>query len=226
MTINISLSVVKLSVPNDYINNINRRLRYSNLSISESVMNAFKSIPRHLFVDSHHVRTSYQDTPLPIKSGQTISAPHMYAMTLSEELNAPRKHMDILEIGTGSGYGVALLAHLVRPKIVYSIERHASLFEFAKNNLKNAGITNVELILGDGTLGISHMSFDRIIVTAVGPKIPNPLIEQLKENGKMIIPLQVGSEQWLSVISKDNGKIVIDKKFRVRFVKLIGKEGF
>jgi protein-L-isoaspartate(D-aspartate) O-methyltransferase len=152
----------------------------------------------------------------------------MYAMMLSEELTSLRKGMDVLEIGTGSGYGAALVAFIVNPGMVYSIERHEKLVEFAKENISQLDLKNIEIMHGDGTLGITGKKFDRIIVTAAGPKIPEALIKQLKQDGKLIMPLEeTRGWQWLiSAHWEDEGKLRIHKEFQVRFVPLVGKHGF
>lgn len=201
------------------------RVRHTNLTLAPIVIEALSQVPRHFFVSGPKSR-AYQDTPLPIKRGQTISAPHMYAMMLSEEICKPRPGMKILEVGTGSGYGAALLAYIVRPQTLYSIERIPELVEFANQNLSKTSLENIEVVLGDGTLGLQGHKFDRILVTAAGPKVPESLLHQLESDGKIIIPIESRFEQWLCVVTYDGEKANIDKKFRVRFVPLVGREGF
>jgi protein-L-isoaspartate(D-aspartate) O-methyltransferase len=198
---------------------------YNNLHLSDRAWDAFRKIPRSYFVGGRG--EPYKDYPLPIPAGQTISAPHMYAMMLSEELIALKQGMDVLEIGTGSGYGAALLAYIVDPGNVYSIERHDKLVKFARENIAKLDLDNIEIIHGDGTLGVPGKMFDRILVTAAGPKIPPTLIEQLKKDGKLIMPLEENrGYQWLITAQWKGKKFVTKKEFQVRFVPLVGQHGF
>jgi protein-L-isoaspartate(D-aspartate) O-methyltransferase len=159
-----------IPVPKNFLENIQRRVQAVNLTISDSVFAAFKKVPREYFVREGDKNNAYIDSPLAIDAGQTISAPHMYAMMLAQELLNPLENMSVLEIGSGSGYGAALLGKIVYPGKVISIERHESLVGFAKQNLLKLGLENVDIRLGDGTLGCPGQKFDRIIVTATGPK--------------------------------------------------------
>jgi len=196
-----------------------------NLHLNAHVLNAFRLIPRELFVQEQDKKYAYKDTPLAIPMNQTISAIHMYGIMLSVELCDPQPGINVLEIGTGSGYGAALLAKSVEPDIVISIERHKPLVEYSRNNLKVCGIQNVEIIHGDGTLGIPGKKFDRILVTATGKKIPEPLIKQLKPDGWMIIPLLVNYNEWLCKVYLDeNNELQQELLMQVRFVPLIGSE--
>ncbi|BAD84240.1 protein-L-isoaspartate carboxylmethyltransferase, flame shift [Thermococcus kodakarensis KOD1] len=148
---------------------------------SEAVRRAFLKYPRYLFVEDRYKKYAHVDEPLPIPSGQTISAPHMVAIML--ELADLKPGMNVLEIGTGSGWNAALISELVKTD-VYTIERIPELVEFARRNLERAGVKNVHVILGDGTKGFPPKApYDRIIVTAGAPDIPRPLVEQLKQGG-------------------------------------------
>ena len=195
---------------------------------SEKVKRAFLRVPRYKFVLERYKEYAHIDEPLPIPAGQTISAPHMVAIML--ELAELKEGMNLLEVGTGSGWNAALIYELVRQD-VYTIERIPELAEFAKRNLKRAGYKNkVHVIVGDGTKGFPPKApYDRIIVTAGAPKVPEPLIEQLKVGGKILIP--VGSyhlwQELLEVIkiSEDN-KIKIKNHGGVAFVPLIGEHGW
>lgn len=195
---------------------------------SEKVKRAFLRVPRYKFVLERYKEYAHVDEPLPIPAGQTISAPHMVAIML--ELAELKEGMNLLEVGTGSGWNAALIYELVRQD-VYTIERIPELAEFAKRNLKRAGYKNkVHVIVGDGTKGFPPKApYDRIIVTAGAPKVPEPLIEQLKVGGKILIP--VGSyhlwQELLEVIkiSEDN-KIKIKNHGGVAFVPLIGEHGW
>lgn len=195
---------------------------------SEKVKRAFLRVPRYKFVPERYKEYAHIDEPLPIPAGQTISAPHMVAIML--ELAELEEGMNILEVGTGSGWNAALIYELVR-RDVYTIERIPELAEFAKRNLERAGYKDkVHVLIGDGTRGFpAKAPYDRIIVTAGAPKVPKPLIEQLKVGGKILIP--VGSyhlwQELLEVIkiSKDN-KVKIKNHGGVAFVPLIGEHGW
>ena len=194
--------------------------------IGEKVLDAMLRIPRHLFVPTQLRGDAYVDMPLPIEHGQTISAPHMVAIMC--DLLDLRDGLKVLEIGTGSGYNAAVMAQLVgRTGHVYSVERMAPLVEFAKKNLMDTGCTNVTVMLEDGSGGdLEHSSYDRICVTCAAPDIPQPLIEQLKPGGLMVIPVGVSFQQ-LYLVKKDmDGTVHKEIKGGVVFVPLIGKYGF
>ncbi|MGB3921517.1 protein-L-isoaspartate(D-aspartate) O-methyltransferase [Methanothrix sp.] len=192
--------------------------------INESVLDAMSRVPRELFVPEQLRDRAYEDTPLPIGLGQTISAPHMVAI-MSDLLDV-RPGMKILEVGGGSGYHAAVLAALTGPQgRVYSVERMADLAAAARRNLRAAGIENVTVVEGDGSLGLpEHAPYDRISVAASAPKIPEPLKEQLQVGGKMVLPVGGGSQE-LILVTRKNG-LLAEEKMGVIFVPLIGKEGF
>ncbi|EHR79341.1 protein-L-isoaspartate O-methyltransferase [Thermococcus litoralis DSM 5473] len=195
---------------------------------SEKVKRAFLRVPRYKFVPERYRTYAHVDEPLPIPAGQTISAPHMVAIML--ELAELEEGMNVLEVGTGSGWNAALIYELVK-RDVYTIERIPELAEFARRNLERAGYKDkVHVIVGDGTKGFPPKApYDRIIVTAGAPKVPEPLIEQLKVGGKILIP--VGSyhlwQELLEVIkiSEDN-RVKIKNHGGVAFVPLIGEYGW
>ncbi|CAI1493195.1 Protein-L-isoaspartate O-methyltransferase [Thermococcus nautili] len=193
---------------------------------SEAVRRAFLKYPRYLFVEEKYRKYAHLDEPLPIPAGQTVSAPHMVAIML--ELAELKPGMNVLEIGTGSGWNAALISELVKTD-VYTVERIPELVEFARRNLERAGVKNVHVIPGDGTLGFPPKApYDRIIVTAGAPDIPKPLVEQLKPGGKLIIP--VGSyhlwQDLLEVIKLEDGSIKVKNHGGVAFVPLIGEHGW
>ncbi len=193
---------------------------------SEAVKLAFLKYPRYLFVEEKYRKYAHLDEPLPIPAGQTVSAPHMVAIML--ELAELKPGMNVLEIGTGSGWNAALISELVKND-VYTVERIPELVEFARRNLERAGVKNVHVILGDGTKGFPPRApYDRIIVTAGAPDIPKPLLEQLKPGGKLIIP--VGSyhlwQDLLEVIKLEDGSIKVKNRGGVAFVPLIGEYGW
>ncbi|ABK15465.1 MULTISPECIES: protein-L-isoaspartate O-methyltransferase [Methanothrix] len=192
--------------------------------VSERVVEAMSRVPRELFVPEELRPMAYEDRPLPIGHGQTISAPHMVAMMC--DLLDLREGMKVLEVGGGCGYHAAVMAELVGPSgHVYSVERIPELVEMARRNLERARYRNVSMILGDGTLGYSEQApYDRISVAASAPDIPEPLKEQLRPGGRMVIP--VGSySQDLLVVTK-NHDIRVERAMGVIFVPLIGKYGF
>lgn len=188
-----------------------------------AVLRAFEMTPRHLFVPTGLWHKAYEDAPLPIGSGQTISQPSIHAKYL-ELLRLTGKEK-VLEIGTGSGYQTVLLANLVEQ--VFSIERIPALLQQAKQNIERAGVHNVSLLLGDGTVGWrAHGPYDAILVSAASPKVPEPLIEQLAEGGRMIIPLGGQDEQDLVMFTKRGAEIVRESILPVRFVPLLGTYGW
>lgn len=190
---------------------------------SDKVLDAFRKVPREKFVSEKFAPSAYSDHPLPIGEGQTISQPYMVAL-MTEYLDLTGKEK-VLEIGAGSGYQAAILAELT--KEVYSVERIPSLAEFAKKNLDNLGYSNVKIKIGDGTLGWEELSpFDRIIVTAGAPKIPQSLINQLDAKGKLVIPVSGDFGQVLTLIEKENNKLSTTKICGCVFVPLIGKEAW
>lgn len=192
--------------------------------IREPVLSLFEEVPRELFVAPQYEHAAYQDRALPTLSGQTISQPSLVAQTL-QTLNL--KHTDkVLEIGTGSGFQTALLTKLAGK--VYSIERLANLTDSAKRRLKKLGLKNVQVITSDGSEGYSKGApYDVIIVTATFHEVPKPLVDQLAEEGKLVMP--VGRESWQELVlyQKRQGKLVRVKKIaHVRFVPFIGKYAF
>lgn len=192
--------------------------------VSDRVVEAMSRVPRELFVPEELRPMAYEDRPLPIGHGQTISAPHMVAIMC--DLLDLQEGMKVLEVGGGCGYHAAVMAELVGPSgHVYSVERIPELVEVARRNLEKAGYRNVSMILGDGTLGYGEQApYDRISVAASAPDIPEPLKEQLRPGGRMVIP--VGSySQDLLVVTK-NHEIRVERAMGVVFVPLIGEYGF
>ncbi len=202
-------------------NRMIEELRY--YGTSERVLAAMRKVPRHLFVPEKEKRNAYADYPLPIGWGQTISAPHMVAIMC--DLLDIRDGMKILEIGAGSGYHAAIMAVLCGNGHVYAVETIEGLAQFARDNLKKAGITNVTVIVADGSLGLPEQApYDRISVACAAPEILDTLTEQLKVGGKLIIP--VGKYfQELYLVTKTNG-LKKEVKGSVVFVPLVGKKGF
>ncbi|MFN4131462.1 MAG: protein-L-isoaspartate(D-aspartate) O-methyltransferase [Caldimicrobium sp.] len=192
--------------------------------IDEKVLKAMLKVPRHLFVDPALRDQAYGDYPLPIGEGQTISQPYIVAL-MTEALDL-KGNERVLEIGTGSGYQTAILAEIAL--WVYTIEKYPTLQERAKKILiQELGYKNITFKIGDGTLGWKEASpFDAIIVTAASPQIPPPLIEQLGEGGRIVIPVGDEFSQMLIKGIKKGGKLQTKTSEPVRFVKLIGAYGF
>jgi len=189
----------------------------------ERVLNAMKKVPRHLFVNDSIQDRAYDDMALSIGDGQTISQPYMVAvMTELLELRGEEK---VLEIGTGSGYQAAILAELA--KEVYTIDRITVLAAQAEERFRSLGYNNIHIKVGDGTLGWPEQApFDRIIITAGCPKIPEPLIEQLSEEGTIVAPVGDFFSQQLLKVRKSRGRLSEEYHTPCVFVPLIGEYGW
>jgi len=184
------------------------------------VLDAFYKVERHKFIPEALRTSAYADFPVPIGEGQTISQPYIVAlMTECLDLKGEEK---VLEIGTGSGYQAAILAELVRE--VYTVERFEVLAKGAESVFNELGYKNITIKVSDGTLGWTEVApFDRIIITAASPRIPLPLTEQLKESGKLILPLGESFSQVLTVAEKKKGRFESVEVCGCVFVPLIGK---
>ncbi|HSH51213.1 MAG TPA: protein-L-isoaspartate(D-aspartate) O-methyltransferase [Bacteroidales bacterium] len=189
---------------------------------NQKVIQAMLNVPRHLFVPVNYERMAYEDRPLPIGAGQTISQPYIVAlMTETLDLN---KNMKVLEIGTGSGYQSAILSKIVNE--VYTIEIIESLGTKAGELLSRLDYNNIYLKIGDGYKGWPEKApFDAIIVTCAPTDIPQPLIEQLKEGGRMIIPLGGSIVQELALLEKKKNKMKKKIVAPVRFVPMVRQDG-
>jgi protein-L-isoaspartate(D-aspartate) O-methyltransferase len=189
----------------------------------QRVLSAMKEVPRHLFVPPPYDKSAYEDCPLPIGNGQTISQP--YIVALMTELLLPKPEHNVLEIGGGSGYQAAVLATIV--KHVTTIERIPAVADLAKRNLAALHICNADVIVGDGTLGYPDCApFDGILITAATPKIPTPLIGQLAEGGRLVAPVGGREIQELVVLERSNSRVNESFHGGVRFVPLIGEHGW
>ena len=187
---------------------------------NEKILKVLSSIPRHLFVPPYLKSRAYQDRPLPIGNEQTISQPYIVAY-MTERLNLNKGHR-VLEIGTGSGYQAAVLGNLV--KEVYTIEIVTNLCKRSTRLLKKLNYKNVKVLCGDGYGGWpKYAPFDRIILTAAPPKIPQPLIDQLAPNGLLIAPVGVGHHQIIKISKDAKGELLRSKLLPVRFVPMTGK---
>ena len=188
-----------------------------------AVLRAFELTPRHQFVPTGIRHRAYEDAPLPIGNGQTISQPSIHARYL--ELLQLTGHERVLEIGTGSGYQTVLLSHLVEQ--AFSIERIPAVFQLGRENIQRSGARNISLLLGDGTLGWrEYAPYDAILVSAASPQVPSPLINQLSEGGRMLVPIGTMEEQSLFMFTKRNGQIQQRDIGPVRFVPLLGLHGW
>ncbi len=198
------------------------RLRRSGIR-DERVLDAIERVPRERFVAPDLAIDAYADRTLPIGSGQTISQPFIVARMT--ELLEPQPHDRVLEIGTGSGYQTAILAELVRE--VVSIERHAQLAQQAEERLRELGIENVRVVVGDGTAGYPELApYDGILVAAATPQVPEPLKEQCALGGRIVAPVGDREVQELVVIVRLLDDFRLHVVERVRFVPLIGEHGF
>jgi protein-L-isoaspartate(D-aspartate) O-methyltransferase len=196
---------------------VNSQLRERGIS-DERVLAAMERVPRHEFAPERYRDQAYEDHPLPIGEGQTISQPYIVALMLQAlELSPANK---VLEIGTGSGYVTALLAELAAQ--VVSMERHASLADSARALLKKLGYTNVLVIAGDGTRGFCEAApYDAIIVSAAAAEMPPDLVAQMAEGGRIIIPVGAGDGQQLRLARKENGQVRTEFREMCRFVPLL-----
>jgi protein-L-isoaspartate(D-aspartate) O-methyltransferase len=186
------------------------------------VLNAFYKVPRHKFIPKEEQENAYSDFPLPIGENQTISQPYIVAL-MTESLGLTGKEK-VLEIGTGSGYQTAILAEMAQK--VYTVERIPELAQNAQNLLDDLGYKNIRFKVGDGTLGWEEEApFDRIILTAYCPEIPEPLIAQLGAEGKIILPLGDAFSQMLTLVQKKNGSLYYRDVCSCVFVPLVGKHG-
>jgi len=192
-------------------------------ALSPRVMDAFREVPRHEFVPEGMRDLAYQNGPLPIGEGQTISQP--YIVALMTDLLVPQPGDVVLEVGTGSGYQTAILSRLVSQ--VYSIEIIDSLAAAAGERLRCLGYTNVEVRAGDGYLGWpEHAPFDSIIVTAAAPEIPAPLVEQLRPGGRLVIPVgqPFGAQELILLEKTADGHIHEKDVLGVAFVSLTRRQ--
>jgi protein-L-isoaspartate(D-aspartate) O-methyltransferase len=187
------------------------------------VVEAMIEVPRHLFVPEEIRDRAYEDRALPIANGQTISQPYIVA-TMTELLAAEAGHR-VLEIGTGSGYQTAILARLAAH--IDSIERHPELAEAARRLLTELHVPNVSIHVGDGSEGLPALApFDRILVTAGSPKIPEALKTQLADGGRLVIPVGPEGHQQLTIVTRAKERYDVEERDACVFVPLIGNQGW
>ena len=187
------------------------------------VLDAFRAVPRHQFVNPSDEGSAYEDRPLALSNGQTISQPYMVAL-MTEALDVAPGHRT-LEVGTGSGYQAAILAELGAK--VHTVERLQELSDQARGRLERAGYTDIRYRVGDGTLGWpEEPPFDRIVVTAGAPDVPIGLLTRLDEGGVLIVPVGSDQVQDLMRYRRGEGRVSRERLCRCSFVKLIGAEGW
>jgi protein-L-isoaspartate(D-aspartate) O-methyltransferase len=187
------------------------------------VLEAMSSVPRHLFVPPEHVSKAYADEPLPIGEGQTISQPYMVA-AMADALSLDGRER-VLEIGAGSGYQAAVVSLLARE--VIAVETHLVLAAATRERLHRLGFKNVRIEVGDGSLGWSpDAPYDAILVTAAAPAVPPPLVEQLTDGGRLVLPVGSAEQQELIRLVKHGGRTIEKRLFACRFVPLLGRYGW
>jgi protein-L-isoaspartate(D-aspartate) O-methyltransferase len=201
---------------------VERQLRRRDIA-DENVLHALERVPRDVFVGKRERRRAYDDAALPIGCGQTISQPYMVARIC--EALAVRPGHRILDVGTGSGYQAAVLAELGAD--VVTIERIPDLAEQARANLAEAGYPQVDVVVGDGTLGVPERApFDGIAIAAAAPELPHTLYEQLRRGGRLVVPIGSHRAQRLEVVVRSPEGPAVIHSVPCRFVPLVGEEGF
>jgi protein-L-isoaspartate(D-aspartate) O-methyltransferase len=190
---------------------------------SPRVLAAMGKVPREEFIAREDLRDAYGDHPLPIGAGQTVSQPYIVAaMVEALELQPVDR---VLEVGAGTGYQAAILAELAAE--VWTIERHKELANKAREILARLGYTNVHVVHGDGSVGFPEQApFDKILVAAAAPRIPGSLVAQLREGGRLVVPVGNRYEQQLHIVRKEDGEIFVTTHDLCRFVPLLGAEGW
>lgn len=203
---------------------VERQLRRRGIT-EKYILDAFLEVPREQFISADHQHLAYGDHPLPIEAGQTISQPYIVALTIQAAGIRPGDM--VLEVGAGSGYAAAVISRIAAR--VIGIERQHDLVEVARERMRRLGYDNVEIVEGDGTKGCpEHAPFDAIVAAASGSHVPKAFVEQLKDGGRIVMP--VGDPGWVQELVKvtkgPEGKLIQENLGGVRFVPLIGEEGW
>ncbi|MFL6759284.1 protein-L-isoaspartate(D-aspartate) O-methyltransferase [Sphingomonas sp.] len=203
---------------------VERQLRRRGIT-EKRILDAFRAVPREAFIGAGYAHLAYGDHPLPIEANQTISQPYIVALMIQAAAIKPGD--TVLEVGSGSGYAAAVISRIAAR--VIGIERQHDLVEVARERLRRLGHDNVEIIEGDGTKGCrEHAPFDAILAAASGSHVPRPLVEQLAPRGRIVMP--VGEPGWvqelIKVTKNEGGTLVQEGLGEVRFVPLIGEEGW
>ena len=189
----------------------------------ERLLAAMAKVPREEFISAEDIANAYGDYPLPIGAGQTISQPYIVAVMVEALELLPNDR--VLEVGTGTGYQAAILGELSAD--VWSIERHAELADKAREILQRLGYSNVHVITGDGSLGLpEHAPFDKILVAAAAPRIPETLVGQLADGGRLVVPVGTRQEQQVQVVRKIGNETAVTFRDPCRFVPLVGEQGW
>jgi protein-L-isoaspartate(D-aspartate) O-methyltransferase len=201
---------------------VREQLQRRGISASR-VLQAMHEVPRHLFVAPEWRHEAYGDRPIPIAAGQTISQPYIVAVMLQSL--ALHHDARVLEVGTGSGYQAAVLSRLAAQ--VYTIEYFPALAEQARAVLGRLGYSNVQVVVGDGSVGLPmYAPYDGIVVAAAAPQLPRPLLEQLCDGGRLVIPVGDSSNQELLLVTREGATYRSERSIACRFVPLLGKEGW
>jgi protein-L-isoaspartate(D-aspartate) O-methyltransferase len=203
---------------------VERQLRRRGIA-EPHILDAFRAVPREAFIGAGYAHLAYGDHPLPIEANQTISQPYIVALMIQAAAIKPGD--TVLEVGSGSGYAAAVISRIAAR--VIGIERQHDLVDIARQRLSRLGYDNVEIIEGDGTKGCrEHAPFDAILAAASGSHVPRPLVEQLAPRGRIVMP--VGEPGWIQQLIKvtknEDGTLVQEGLGEVRFVPLIGEEGW
>ena len=203
---------------------VERQLRRRGIT-EPDILDAFRAVPREAFVGEKYEHLAYGDHPLPIEAGQAISQPYIVALTIQAAEIKPGSK--VLEVGAGSGYAAAVISRIAGK--VIGMERHHDLVDVARERLKRLGYDNVEIVEGDGTRGCpDEAPFDAIVAAASGSHVPKAFLEQLADGGRIVMP--VGEPGWVQelvkVTKQDDGTLMQQKLGGVRFVPLIGEEGW
>ena len=189
------------------------------------ILDAFREVPREQFVDEEHRRRAYDDHPLPIEAGQTISQPYIVALMIDAAEIAPGDR--VLEVGAGSGYAAAIISRIAAE--VVGVERQPALAEVARDRLDRLGYSNVKIVEGDGTRGCpAEAPFDAILAAASGSHVPASLLGQLAPGGRLVMPVgdRSGTQQLVKMTKRSDGTTTEQNLGEVRFVPLIGEEGW
>ena len=203
---------------------VERQLRRRGIA-EPAILDAFRAVPREAFVGGEHAALAYGDHPLPIAAGQTISQPYIVALMI--QAAAIRGGDTVLEIGAGSGYAAAVISRIAGT--VIGIERQHELAQIARERLRRLGFDNVEIVEGDGTRGCADRApFDAILAAASGSHVPESLIAQLAPGGRIVMPLggPGGAQELVKVTKQEGGLLTQESLGGVRFVPLIGEEGW
>jgi protein-L-isoaspartate(D-aspartate) O-methyltransferase len=210
------------SLPAQRLRMVEEQLRARGIR-DERLLAAMAKVPREEFISGEEIANAYGDYPLPIGAGQTISQPYIVAaMVEALEVNPADR---VLEVGTGTGYQAAILGELSAE--VWTIERHAELADKAREILQRLGYSNIHVVTGDGSLGLpEHAPFTKILVAAAAPRVPETLVAQLADGGRLVVPVGTRQEQQVQIVRKMGNEIAVSLRDPCRFVPLVGEQGW